>query len=136
LCGVVIYRHLNISQKREVMKMIHATKDPKIIGALTTKITDITISPHWGLWSQSKAELAEAKKYYQFILTVGSSIGLTVSANGLKGFLSELWKTGKVTPVGALLIVVWAGLYADQIILENINNELDSRKQFIKTKPY
>jgi len=136
LCGVVIYRHLNISQKHEVMKMIHATKNPKIIGVLTTKITDTLISPHWGLWSQSKAELEEAKEYYQFISTYTGYIGASVSVTGFKDLIAVALKKGKLTSGSLLTVVVWIGLIWNDAILTDIKKELKDRTQSIKTKPY
>jgi len=136
LCGVVIYRHLNISQKREVMKMIHATKDPKIIGVLTTKITDTLVSPHWGLWSQSKAELAEAKEYYQFISKYASYLGATASFASVKDIIKKSSGTKLLTGTNLLTVAVWIGLAWNDSILADVKAELESRKQFIKTKPY
>jgi len=136
LCGVVIYRHLNISQKHEVMRMIHATKDPKIIGVLTTKITDTIISPHWGLWSQSRSELEEAKTYYKYISDRANIIGVTLSITSFKEFVTELLKNKKLTSGGVLLIAVWVGLMWNESMLNDINAELENRKHFIKSKPY
>jgi len=116
--------------------MIHATKDPKIIGVLTTKITDITISPHWGLWSQSKTELEEAKEYYQFISKYANYLGATASASSINDLIKNSWKIKALTGTNFLTIAVWVGLSWNDSILSDVNAELESRKQFIKTKSY
>ncbi len=136
LCGIIIYRHLSPHQKQDVMVMIHATKNPKIIGFLTTKIVDTLINPDWGIWSRSTSELEEAKEYYKFVADSANLVGISLSITSFKEFISTLWAQKKFTAGGILIIAVWLGVMWNNSILNGINTELDNRKQFIKKSSY
>ena len=69
LCGVIIYRHLGRLQKHQVMKLIHNTNEPRIIGKLTEKIVDTVANPNWGLWSLTNKELETRRDFHRVIDT-------------------------------------------------------------------
>ncbi|MBL4606289.1 MAG: hypothetical protein JKY01_00455 [Pseudomonadales bacterium] len=135
LCGVIVYRHLDRLQKYQVMQLIHATKNPQVIGALSVKVTDVIVNPNWGLWSLTNKELAAKKKFHSAIDTYMTMLGLGASAGSISSLVKSSWSNKKVFNKNILLIIVWGGIWYSKQVLGETQDEIDSRKVFVKT-PY
>ena len=135
LCGVILYRHLDRSEKLEIMSSIYELEDKRIASKLVEKVTDVIVNPSWGLWSMTNAELLNKKEFHSFVQFWSAILGFGVSVSSGKGFLSRLWKERKILSArNSLIMVVCGGLLYSNKVLSDTNLELERRKMFIETK--
>lgn len=135
LCGVILYRHLGMVERQEVMKMIYSQEDKSLVSKLVTKITDTIVNPNWGLWSLTNPELQARKQFHGLIQKWSSVIGVGATLASSKEFLSKVWRQKRYLSVGNVLtIIVWGGLLCSNKMLSDVSLEQERRKIQINTK--
>ena len=62
-------------------------------------------------------------------------LGFGVSVSSVSSLVNSAWTNKKFLTKNFLLILVWGGIWYSKQILIETQNEIDSRKKYIKT-PY
>ena len=136
MSGVILYRHLNQTQKIEAMSLIRkvGNKNRLLEGRLVNLILNISVNPQWGIWSLSNEELLNDHAFHNTINNYAGLIGLTASAAGAKSIIQQTWQTKKITKGGVVTLVIWGALFMNSSELGKANKEIANRSQ-LKSSP-
>jgi len=136
MCGVMIYRHLDVSQKIEVMKLIRTYKGSPLEGKLIESAILPTINPQWGIWSLTNEELKKDAEYHAFLDSIANYVGATASGMAVKDLAEKTWKLKKIGRGSIATIVIWAAILFNQSELNKANTEISRRKSSMKTSKF
>lgn len=127
LVGIILYRHLNARDKREVMAMARSLPGPVRIRVMP-KILDPMITPSWGVWSLSTKELLERRDFLDRVSEWGGHLGLSFSfAEGVSLIRKVRNPLTKLTPLALMTVVIWGYLWVNDVEREKLQRELDNR---------
>jgi len=136
MCGVILYRHLNASQRVEVMSLIR-TLPRKLEGKLVSAALLTTYgNPQWGIWSLTNDELTKDSQFHTYIDTISSLIGITASGMGIKELAENAWKMKKIGKGGIVTLVTWSALILNKSELNKVNEEITRRKSVMKVSRF
>ncbi|WP_409526388.1 hypothetical protein [Nitrincola sp. MINF-07-Sa-05] len=112
LTGVVLYHHLNRSQKHEVMSLLHSElRDRPAINLFITKITDPMVSSYWGLWAKSTDELLADLEFLEAISSALAFAGAGVTFDTFRDVYKAATKKKSYKRGHPVLIVLLYGFY-------------------------
>jgi hypothetical protein len=129
LSGIILYRHLNSLEKRDVMERIYRLDDRALQANLIGKITNVIVQPLWGIWSLSDKELREYLSLNKKILDVFTIAGINAGAVGVGQGIWKAIKTGGKS--GGFMIfvsLIMLGInYGTSLEADALQGELDRR---------
>lgn len=96
MAGVILYRHIGIHQRREVMETIQQfeTTHRAFYGQLQGKIAMIIVQPRWEKWSLTNEELQQIVDFHRSLGRISSIAGVNPGAAGVGGTVWTMIKQG------------------------------------------
>lgn len=132
MAGLVLYRHLDTHQKREVMQTIDQFKNSHrpFYGQLQGKVALVIAQPRWERWSLTNEELEEIVAFHRSFGRFSTVAGINPGAYGVG---ASVWQMiaqgatkGNVVGFAASAILVGIG-EASHSTSEAAYRELESR---------
>ncbi|PCM43466.1 hypothetical protein [Marinobacter sp. ANT_B65] len=136
LAGIILYRHLDGSRRREVMEMVHSfsTSHRAFCGQMEGKIANILVQARWEKWSLTNRELEEIVEAHRKFGRLSSVVGANPGAYGVGAATWSIIKHGASTGgiVGFAVSVILVGVgEASYQQGESASAELQSRHKAI-----
>jgi hypothetical protein len=136
LAGIILYRHLNGVQRREVMAAVHrfSTSHRPFCGQMENKITNVLVQARWEKWSLTSKELEGIVEAHREFGRFSTMIGGHPGAYGVGAATWSIIKQGATRgniigfTVSVILVGVGEASYREG---ESANTELQSRRKSI-----
>ena len=132
MAGLILYRHIETPQKREVMQIIDQFKDSHrpFYGQLQGKVALIIAQPRWERWSLTNEELQEIVEFHRKFGRFSTVAGINPAAYGIGATVWQMIAHGvtKGNVVGFTASVVLTGIgEASYATGEAASRELERR---------
>tara|TARA_R110002012_G_scaffold299016_1_gene497759 strand:+ start:573 stop:1160 length:588 start_codon:yes stop_codon:yes gene_type:complete len=140
MAGLILYRHIETHQQREVMRLIDQFKDSHrpFYGQLLGKVALIVAQPRWEKWSLTNQELQSIVDFHRSFGRFSTVVGANPGAYGAGASVWQMIKHGmtKGNIVGFAASVVLVGLgEASHSTGESASRELQERTRRVPTNP-
>ena len=140
MAGVVLHRHIERHQKREVMVLINQFRDshPAFYSQLQGKIALTIAQPRWERWSLTNEELEEIIEFHRNFGRFSTVTGINPAAYGIGATVWQMISHGvtKGNVVGFTASVVLTGIgEASYATGEAASRELERRTQRTSINP-
>lgn len=147
LAGLVLFRHVERHQKREIMKKIDQFKESNrpFYGQLQGKVANVIANPRWSNWSLTTEELEDIVSFHGKVAYLDSKFGINPGAFGVGAsawqIIKEITKKGvkgvsKGSVGGLVLSIVLFGVtQASAETRQNALNEIKRRQRTVSINP-
>lgn len=140
MAGLILYRHIETPQKREVMQIIDQfkTSHRPFYGQLQGKVALIIAQPRWERWSLTNDELEEIVEFHRKFGRFSTVTGINPAAYGIGATVWQMIAHGvtKGNVVGFTASVVLTGIgEASYATGEAASRELERRTRRTPINP-
>ncbi|WP_404364458.1 hypothetical protein [Marinobacter sp.] len=140
IAGLIIFRHIETHQRREVMLLIDRFKDSHrpFYGQLQGKVALVIAQPRWEKWSLSNKELQEIVDFHQSLGRFSGMVGANPGAYGVGATVWQIIKHGltRGNVAGFVASVVLVGMgEASHATEEAASRELARRTRQTPSNP-
>lgn len=140
LSGVILFRHIERHQKREVMQSIQRFKDSHrpFYGQLQGKVANVIANPRWENWSLTTEELKDIVSFHGKVAYLDRTLGLNPGALGVGASAWQVIKQGATKGnIGGLVlsIVLFGAQQASTETRQHALEEIRRRQRTVSINP-